>query len=518
MKKPSIIHPIFFAISPILSIYSYQDNVAFTELKQLFPLLMISLAFAVLIWTALSLIIKDKIKAGLLVSLFLFLFFSYGHFYHSIRPNIPFLKGWNHHGFYLLLWLVLFILCAYCILKKWKNLVLISNFIDVSIIAMTMIPLSLAVKNNIALEWHYKIEEPPFPVNRDQTQFPDIYYLIFDAYANTNVLKERFDFDNSDIIHYLKEKGFTVIDDGKSNYPSTHQSIRSSLNMEFIQDSKHSISHNLVMYHLKQLGYKTVSLKSNYQDTIPIRMADVNEFCAGYSDFEITVIDTTLLTGLKQWIKWFDYIPSFVNRLMCVLDEIPRVHQKYKEPVFIFAHVLSPHPPFVLGQDGPLSDQERSAREQSGENFHTTLVSWDPLFKEYYFDQIVYLNKRIKEIIDSILSTSDIPPVIILQSDHGMSFDEMDEKTNTYVSLSEADPEKQKLMIKGRSYILNAYYLPAKGREMLYPTITPVNSFRVIFNALFDAGYDLLEDNIYWYELEDITDMDLSLDEAIPPL
>jgi len=42
--------------------------------------------------------------------------------------------------------------------------------------------------------------------------------------------------------------------------------------------------------------------------------------------------------------------------------------------------------------------------------------------------------------------------------------------------------------------ILNAYYLPGAGTRALYPTISPVNSFRVVFNAYFDTNLPLLPD------------------------
>ena len=47
--------------------------------------------------------------------------------------------------------------------------------------------------------------------------------------------------------------------------------------------------------------------------------------------------------------------------------------------------------------------------------------------------------------------------------------------------------------------ILSAYHLPGVDPEAagLYPSITPVNSFRVVFNTYFDAGLPLLPDEIY---------------------
>ena len=45
--------------------------------------------------------------------------------------------------------------------------------------------------------------------------------------------------------------------------------------------------------------------------------------------------------------------------------------------------------------------------------------------------------------------------------------------------------------------ILNTYYLPGLGNEDLYPSISPVNTFRFIFNRYFGLDYELLEDRSF---------------------
>jgi hypothetical protein len=90
--------------------------------------------------------------------------------------------------------------------------------------------------------------------------------------------------------------------------------------------------------------------------------------------------------------------------------------------------------------------------------------------------------------IDGILKNSSNPPIIILQSDHG---------PGAYFNTSSAEDT----CIKERAGILNAYYLPENGVEYLYPSISPVNSFRVIFNTFFEANYALLDDKTYYSSL-----------------
>ena len=41
---------------------------------------------------------------------------------------------------------------------------------------------------------------------------------------------------------------------------------------------------------------------------------------------------------------------------------------------------------------------------------------------------------------------------------------------------------------------LNSYYFPDQNYDLLYPTITPVNTFRVILDQYFNQKLSLLED------------------------
>lgn len=54
-----------------------------------------------------------------------------------------------------------------------------------------------------------------------------------------------------------------------------------------------------------------------------------------------------------------------------------------------------------------------------------------------------------------------------------------------------------------RQAIFNAYYLPDDSSNALYPTISPVNSFRMIMNEYFGMNYPLLPDEAYYSQQDD---------------
>jgi hypothetical protein len=99
----------------------------------------------------------------------------------------------------------------------------------------------------------------------------------------------------------------------------------------------------------------------------------------------------------------------------------------------------------------------------------------DDVYIARYTDQIRFVNAELQRVIDEILRKSATPPIIILQGDHGPGFN--------------SDGQDY---VEERARILNAYLLP--GRNEIYPSISPVNTFRVVFRDYLGADLDLLPD------------------------
>jgi len=131
-----------------------------------------------------------------------------------------------------------------------------------------------------------------------------------------------------------------------------------------------------------------------------------------------------------------------------------------------------------------------------------SMDEWGPAQKEYYLNQLIYVNTEVKRLVNEILSGSETPPVIILQADHG--------PRNTFIEGRYPTDD----MFREGMRILNALYIPCEGSsDLLYESMTPVNTFRVIFNSCFGMDYELLDDMSYNsfkvepYRFKDVTDI-----------
>jgi hypothetical protein len=142
--------------------------------------------------------------------------------------------------------------------------------------------------------------------------------------------------------------------------------------------------------------------------------------------------------------------------------------------LFVFAHFVIPHPPYRFGPNGEWLDGRP-------ENLQTA-----------YIGQVVFINREILQVIDTILAKSETPPIIIIQGDHG-------------------PPPQLAPSSAHKMPILNAYYLPGVDADkVLYSAISPVNTFRVILNSYFEQDLPLLEDISYYAPPQDPDALELA--------
>ena len=218
----------------------------------------------------------------------------------------------------------------------------------------------------------------------------------------------------------------------------------------------------------------------------------VNEFHEGLKN-------ATPLPDMGSSDNGGDIYSRYRMHTMFTLNKLGKVALEHQGPKFIFAHIGQPHPPFIFGPDGEPVRLESRFNDHDGSMLIRPGRLTAEQYRKHYRDQLIFLNKQMERVIDEILANSSQPPILLVFGDHGPR--------------SKLDWESaEKTDVKESFSILNAYHLPGNGKELLYPEISPVNSFRVIFNHYFGTRLDLLPDRSFFstasqlYKFQDVTD------------
>jgi hypothetical protein len=503
MRRSIVVHPFLFAAFPI--VFSLANNMdQFLVKASLGPLLVV-LAVVLLCWLLLGLVLRNWTKAGLMISLFLLLFFSYEAFYYVIRDHAVAagLPRVSTRQALVAAWVILFAAGAYLLVRtrrELRNLNNVANVISACAVGISVVNVGVyevrarSGSGNGALE----------SVMADQTaldhslSLPDIYYIILDGYASPDTLREVYDYDNGPFIDYLTSLGFYVAGDSNANYCQTALSLASSLNMQYLDGFVSRIGPNyqrraplLALVHdnevssfLKEHGYVTVVFDSGWSIS-DVRGADIYMSPRWSPDeFQTLVLEMTPLPFLMEQMGGVRDYDLHRDRILYAFEHLADFAQE-EAPVFVFAHVMLPHPPFVFGPSG----EEITPDYPFSLHDATSLIRERGITRETYIegyrDQIVFANSQVKSALEAILSGSAEPPVIILQADHGPG-----------ALLDWEDVESTHL--RERMSILNAYYFPDGDYGQLYEGITPVNTFRALFNTYFGTDLELLPDESYF--------------------
>jgi hypothetical protein len=503
-------HPLLFAAYPVLVLLAV--NIHEVSPSVVWRPLAISLLATGIVLLISRLLLRDWYRASLVTSFIILLFFSYGRVYESLKSTSLVDTGLVRHRYLVILFFALLVGGIWLIIKYIRDVKTITgilNFIAIVLVAFPLFQTAsylLNTSNNERAVAEWTPETSLLPLDT-QAGKPDVYYFILDTYARADRIEAELGYDNSSFISELEKMGFYVADCSRSNYNNTHNSIVSSLNMSYLpelyeQGASQGISipdiwmlikPNAVRRNFESLGYKTVAFDTGFEWT---RIDDADLYLERGSNaygmqlitpFEQMLIDTTPLkiySDYRSKINLAKYLggthpqANFIGQEEFILDELPKL-AAIREPTFTFAHIDIPHPPYVFSPHGYLTDPGYWSVPVKG-------AVDEEHFRSGYIYAIEYINPRILAIVSQILSNSTIPPIIIIQGDHGFG--------------------------EGDNFpILNAYYFPGDKPKELYATISPVNSFRLVFNEYFDSALEILPDQSFL-----VSDVNTPIPESLP--
>jgi hypothetical protein len=329
----------------------------------------------------------------------------------------------------------------------------------------------------------------------------DVLYVIPDRMGRVDVLRDDYDWDAAPFVEALEDRGFQVAFRATANYPKTAHSLASAWSLQYLNELARDVPASaasdlrllyplLETHHLgaiaQELGYDYIHLGSWWAATATASHAQVNLTREGLSQFGKVHLDRTLVPSLAGLLPFLDYedFRTYARRhVEHGLETLGQLSQgSAPRPRFIIAHLTIPHEPYVFEADGSLVPQqvERSRSEE-----------------ENYRQHLAFTEKSLLELVDKWLDRPPAEqPIIVLQPDEGPHPRGLraDPELFRWVD-APADQQRQKLAI------LTAVYLPESGL-VLPSEITPVNTFRLLFDEYHDTELGLLEDRSFVYTSE----------------
>jgi len=322
---------------------------------------------------------------------------------------------------------------------------------------------------------------------------PNIYHFILDAYSRADVLKKYYNYDNSNFLDSLRRLNFQVIDKSFSNYPSTLYSLSTTLNMDyFLPSGPNTLSKidqnspifnsvkggdSVVSTRLRELGY--TMFYANHKGS-----SDTNcePNCIKGKSFlsalQFEILRMTPLYGiLDQWYNHSIRNWGFFHQksLEPVIDRLDTLRP---DPIYLYAHILSPHSPFIYKRDC-------SERSEVDLQMTTNKIKQSAsTSKQHYIDEIVCLNSRVSHAVQRIVNR-DPGGIIIVQSDHGL-----------YIPEGENLDEGRAALIRASN--INFMRLPNNCSYKLPSLMSVINTFHVIFACLEQRPLKLISDRVFY--------------------
>ncbi len=488
-----VLHPWLISAYPV--VFLYAQNLDYVELPSALRVLPGPLVAATLLFIGLRLALGGALRAGLLTTILVALFFGYG-------PAYEYAAGIGlGPGVLLTLWAVLAVTAAVVVAKSRPSPSFNRglNVVAAVLLAMPLIQIGRAHLGDASASDDPDRRVAASPAG-DERPERDLYYIILDEYQRQDRLLAEYGFDNSPFIDALAERGFYVADRARSNYTKTILSLAATFNMTYLDQAlsrpgrlitrlRRMVESHEVGETLRAHGYTYVHVSSGKHPTATNEIADVvvdfapsgelwldartgerTEVEHDRREFTRLVIGMTLAGHLirpesqEALVRGRDvpYVWYAPERTLASFAAVARIPEM-EEPTFTLFHVIKPHAPYMFDRDGGVLEKPAGWSWKDGREDSAAML-----------EQLLFLNRLVLDLIDEILARSETTPIIVIQGDHG---------ENLF-----AEPLGERLKV------LSAFLLPAGGQERLYPSISNVNTFRLLLSHYFGHDLEFLPD------------------------
>jgi len=324
--------------------------------------------------------------------------------------------------------IVAVVILVILVVLRIRNLTYVTTYVTLGLLIITLIALAASgiqalIKGSSA---QVKMDQTAIALKSDD--LPDIYFIVPDRFPSAEALRES-GYDPDGFVEALRARGFYVREDAispdtlgaeGSKTPRTLRYLASALNMtELDSDIDYDLARGMLENHLvgkvlQTAGYTYHHIGSWWGETSINKQADRNYIYRGFTPRDYIYQDEFAAAVLQRSIaNALDIYPLSPNNVAAdferrrhqfQLESVKEIASSGKTPVFVFVHLMLPHPPYLWTSSG----QPQEAR--------TDDLQW------LYLEQVEFAEGYLLDMVDSILIKNP-EAVIIVQADEGMKYD-----------------------------------------------------------------------------------------------
>lgn len=444
---------------PITFIYS--QNIEEISLLSLLPLAGKFLLVAFIAFAVFGGMTRSLARTFFLTVISLLFIMNFKRIEAVLSFIIPAIKYWH-------VLTVMAIILVYAYLKVRNEEIILSFSKVIVLVVWGLIAWNILRCIPAMIRQEQQIENTDSSSISENTQMPNIYYLVFDEYSSINFMRKYYNYDNTPLATELEEKGFDVSYSSSNEAYVTQICMTNNLNMDFLFDmSMHNNAeltsqitekryNNLVFEILRANGYQIIGI--GHPEFYGLPRIEGGNTSAGTTmegkSLEQLMVEETLFYPF--------YVPNPSSKFSDIMRSVDFIcsMDKPEQPTFLLFHIESTHTPFVVGRTGqPISGEHA--------------LDWAN--KEYYLGTYIYTNQLIEKIVGAI-QKRDPEGIILIQSDHSARASD-----SGYENMFEEADKCQ---------IFNALYW--KDNPLNIEGLSGINTMRLLFNQLFGLEYSML--------------------------
>ena len=350
--------------------------------------------------------------------------------------------------------------------------------------------------------------DAPAPPLGTSARRPDIYYIVLDGMGRSDVLQSAYGVESRVQVEQLERFGWRVLSRSRANYAQTYTSLAATLTGSYLSalsdvmgptaDRRplfELIQQSGTVAGLKRIGYRFVLIGSTTSVTRSHRLADVC-LCdrPGLTEFENGLLTMTPFAAVP--IRQSTYYAHY-RTVVDAFEAIRQVREP-RQPQLLIAHIMVPHPPFVVDRIGRFVNHTGPVLLRDGDHFSGSAAD----YREGYREQAMFALGQLVELARWI-NDQTREAIVLVHGDHGPG-----------ASYSHSRPSAEGISERF------PVFLGVRLTKSAEPPadLSPVNLFRFMLNTEFGTAFPLLPNRSYYatwdapYSFVDVT----MLDETVP--